>query len=109
MNVILLILGMFIEVVAAIMITLPIFAPLMAIAGINPIHMGVILTLNMMIGLMTPPVGFSLYMLSTVSGLPFNTVVKMVSKWWIPLFITLLLVTFVEPITMWLPRILGLA
>jgi tripartite ATP-independent transporter DctM subunit len=109
MNVILLILGMFIEVVAAIMITLPIFAPLMAIAGINPIHMGVILTLNMMIGLLTPPVGFSLYMLSTVSGLPFNTVVKMVSKWWIPLFITLLLVTYVEPITMWLPRLLGLA
>jgi len=109
MNVILLILGMFIEVVAAIMITLPIFGPLMAIAGINPIHMGVILTLNMMIGLLTPPVGFSLYMLSTVSGLPFNTIVKMVSKWWIPLVITLLLVTYVEPITMWLPRLLGLA
>jgi len=105
----LLILGMFIEVVAAIMITLPILTPLMAVAHISPIHMGVILTLNMMIGLLTPPVGFSLYMLSTTSGYPFNTVVKMVSKWWIPLFITLLLVTYFEPITMWLPRVLGLA
>lgn len=108
-NVFLLFLGMFIEVVAAIMITLPILTPLMAVAGINPIHMGVILTLNMMIGLLTPPVGFSLYMLSTTSGYPLNTVVKMVSKWWLPLLITLLLVTYVEPITMWLPRVLGLA
>jgi len=108
-NGLLLVLGMFIEVVAAIMITLPILTPLMAVAGISPIHMGVILTLNMMIGLLTPPVGFSLYMLSTTSGYPLNTIVKMVSKWWIPLFITLLLVTYFEPITMWLPRVLGLA
>ena len=56
-NLILLILGMFIEVVAAIMIMLPILTPLMAIANISPIHMGVILVLNMMIGLLTPPVG----------------------------------------------------
>ena len=58
-NLILLILGMFIEVVAAIMIMLPILTPLMVIANISPIHMGVILVLNMMIGLLTPPVGMS--------------------------------------------------
>lgn len=108
-NVFLLFLGMFVEVVAAIMITLPILSPLMIVAGISPIHMGVILTLNMMIGLLTPPVGFSIYMLSTVSGHPLNTVVRMVSKWWIPLMVSLLLVTYVEPITMFLPRVLGLA
>ena len=96
----LLFLGMFVEVVAAIMITLPIFAPLMAVAGIDPIHMGVILTLTMMIGLLTPPVGFSLYMLSTVTGHSLNAIVKMMTKWWIPLIITLLLVTYVEPVTM---------
>ena len=108
-NLLLLFLGMFVEVVAAIMITLPILTPLMAIAHINPIHMGVILTLNMMIGLLTPPVGFSLYMLSTISGHPFNKIIKMVAPWWIPLIITLLLVTYIEPITMLLPRLLGLA
>lgn len=107
-NILLLFLGMFVEVVAAIMITLPILTPLMAIAHIDPVHMGVILTLNMMIGLLTPPVGFSLYMLSTISGHPFNKIVKMVAPWWIPLMITLLLVTYIEPITMWLPRIVGL-
>jgi len=107
-NILLLFLGMFVEVVAAIMITLPILTPLMAIAHIDPVHMGVILTLNMMIGLLTPPVGFSLYMLSTISGHPFNKIVKMVAPWWIPLMLTLLLVTYIEPITMWLPRIVGL-
>ncbi len=108
-NVFLLFLGMFVEVVAAIMITLPIFTPLMAVARIDPVHLGVILTLNMMIGLLTPPVGFSLYMLSTTSGHPFNKIVKMMAPWWLPLIVTLLLVTYVEPVTMWLPRLLGLA
>jgi tripartite ATP-independent transporter DctM subunit len=107
-NLLLLFLGMFVEVVAAIMITLPLLTPLMVIANIDPIHMGVILTLNMMIGLLTPPVGFSLFMLSTISGHPFNKIVKMVAPWWIPLIITLALVTYIEPITMWLPRVLGI-
>lgn len=107
-NILLLFLGMFVEVVAAIMITLPILTPLMAIAHIDPVHMGVILTLNMMIGLLTPPVGFSLYMLSTISGHPFNKIVRIVAPWWIPLMLTLILVTYIEPITMWLPRLVGL-
>ncbi|WP_422479189.1 TRAP transporter large permease [Pleomorphochaeta sp. DL1XJH-081] len=108
-NMFLIVLGMFVEVVAAIMITLPILTPLMMIAGVHPIHMGIILTLNMMIGLLTPPVGFSLYMLSSSSGHPLNKVVRMVMPWWIPLFISLLIVTYVEPVAMWLPKILGFA
>lgn len=106
-NIILLIMGMFIEVVAAIMIMLPILTPLMTVAGINPIHMGVILVLNMMIGLLTPPVGMSLYMLSSASGHTFGEVTKMVLPWLIPLFIALLLVTYVEPIAMFLPQLFG--
>ena len=106
-NLILLVMGMFIEVVAAIMIMLPILTPLMAVAGINPIHMGVILVLNMMIGLLTPPVGMSLYMLSSASGRTFGQVTKMVLPWLIPLFIALILITYVEPITMFLPGLFG--
>lgn len=106
-NIILLILGMFIEVVAAIMIMLPILTPLMAVANISPIHMGVILVLNMMIGLLTPPVGMSLYMLSSASKRSFGDVVKMVSPWLIPLFIALLMITYIEPITMFLPGLFG--
>lgn len=106
-NIILLILGMFIEVVAAILIMLPILTPLMAVANINPIHMGVILVLNMMIGLLTPPVGMSLYMLSSVSKRSFGEVTKMVTPWLIPLFIALAMVTYIEPITMFLPGLFG--
>ncbi len=106
-NMILIVMGMFIEVVAAIMIMLPILTPLMAVAGINPIHMGVILVLNMMIGLLTPPVGMSLYMLSSASGRSFGEVTKMVLPWLVPLFLALALVTYVEPITMFLPGLFG--
>ena len=106
-NVILLVMGMFIEVVAAIMIMLPILTPLMAVANINPIHMGVILVLNMMIGLLTPPVGMSLYMLSSASKRSFGEVTKMVAPWLIQLFIALAMVTYIEPITMFLPGLLG--
>ncbi len=106
-NIILIVMGMFIEVVAAIMIMLPILTPLMAIANISPIHMGVILVLNMMIGLLTPPVGMSLYMLSSASKRSFGEVTKMVAPWLIPLFIALAMVTYIEPITMFLPGLFG--
>lgn len=106
-NLILVVMGMFIEVVAAIMIMLPILTPLMAVANISPIHMGVMLVLNMMIGLLTPPVGMSLYMLSSVSGHSFGKVTKMVLPWLVPLLVTLALVTYVEPITMFLPSLFG--
>lgn len=106
-NLILIVMGMFIEVVAAIMIMLPILTPLMAIANISPIHMGVILVLNMMIGLLTPPVGMSFYMLSSASKRSFGEVTKMVAPWLIPLFIALAMVTYIEPITMFLPGLFG--
>ncbi len=108
LNVLLLFLGMFVEVTAAIMITLPILTPLIAIAGINPVHMGIILVFNMMIGLLTPPVGFSLYMLTSVANRKFDDIVKMVTPWLIPLFIVLALITYFEPFVMGLPRLLGL-
>ena len=66
-----------------------------------------ILVLNMMIGLLTPPVGMSLYMLSSASKRSFGDVVKMVSPWLIPLFIALAMVTYIEPITMFLPGLFG--
>ncbi len=108
LNILLLFLGMFVEVTAAIMITLPVLTPLIAIAGIDPVHMGIILVFNMMIGLLTPPVGFSLYMLTSVANRKFEDVVKMIIPWLIPLFIVLALITYVEPFVLGLPRLCGL-
>lgn len=106
-NLLLLFLGMFIEVVAAIMITLPILMPIIEVIGMHPIHLGVIIVLNMMIGLLTPPVGMSLYMMSSISGISFGRVTKMVLPWLVPLLISLLIVTYCEPVVMWLPTALG--
>jgi tripartite ATP-independent transporter DctM subunit len=107
-NLILLFIGMFLEVIAAVMIMLPILMPIAETIGLHPIHLGVIVVLNLMIGLMTPPVGFSLFMLSSISGVSFGKTVKYCLPWTVPLIIVLLLVTYIEPLAMFLPRILGM-
>jgi tripartite ATP-independent transporter DctM subunit len=108
-NIILLILGMFLEVVSVIMLVLPVMQPIVAYLGIHPIHFGVIMVLNLMIGLLTPPVGFVLYILSSAADVSFNFVVKSVLPWLVPLFIAQLLITYIPEIVMFLPRILGFA
>lgn len=106
-NIILLVLGMFLEVISAIMLVLPIISPIVLALGIHPLHLGVIMVLNLMIGLMTPPVGFVLYILSSAAKVPVNKVIIYVSPWLIPLIISLLLITFIPELVLFLPRILG--
>ncbi len=108
-NLILFVMGMFLEVISAIMLFLPILQPIVAVLGIHPIHLGVVMVLNLMIGLLTPPVGFVLYMLSIVSKVPVQQVIKYVIPWIIPLVITLFLITFIPDLVMFLPRLLGFA
>jgi len=108
-NLILFVMGMFLEVISAIMLFLPILQPIVAVLGIHPIHLGVVMVLNLMIGLLTPPVGFVLYMLSIVSKVPVQQVIKYVFPWIIPLIISLFLITFIPDLVMFLPRLLGFA
>ena len=107
LNLVLFFLGMFIDTTAAILIVLPIFAPIAASLGINEIHLGVMIVFNLMIGLLTPPVGFSLHILSTVTGHKVGKIAKMVTPWLIPLIISLILITFIPAITLAIPRWLG--
>jgi tripartite ATP-independent transporter DctM subunit len=108
-NLILFIMGMFLEVVSALMLFLPILTPIVAVLGIHPIHLGVIMVLNLMIGLLTPPVGFVLYMLAIVGKLPVQKIIKYVMPWIIPLVIVLFLITYIPDIVMFLPRVMGFA
>jgi tripartite ATP-independent transporter DctM subunit len=108
-NLILFVMGMFLEVISAIMLFLPILQPIVAVLGIHPIHLGVVMVLNLMIGLLTPPVGFVLYMLSIVSKTPVQQVIRYVIPWIIPLVISLFLITFIPDLVMFLPRLLGFA
>jgi tripartite ATP-independent transporter DctM subunit len=108
-NALLLFLGMFLEVISVIMLVLPILQPLVKLLGIDPIHLGVVMVLNLMIGLLTPPVGFVLYVLSSISNQSFGFVVRAVLPWIIPLVVALLLITLIPELVLFLPRLMGFA
>lgn len=105
-NLILLIVGCFMETVAAVTIMVPVLLPVAVELGIDPVHFGVIMVLNLMIGLLTPPVGMVLYVLARVANIRFERAVVGTAPFIIPLAIVLLLITFVPEIVMWLPTLL---
>ncbi|WP_376095903.1 TRAP transporter large permease [Roseomonas sp. CCTCC AB2023176] len=105
-NILLLIVGCFLETIAAITILTPVLMPLMIQIGVDPVHFGLIMVLNLMIGLLTPPVGMVLYILARVSGLTFEETTKACSPFLIPLFVCLALVTFWPQMVLWLPTLM---
>ena len=103
---IVLVVGCFMETIAAITILTPVLLPVAMQFGIDPVHFGIILILNLMIGLLTPPVGMVLYVLAKVSDAPFERCVIATAPFLIPLVTVLLLLTFISAISMWLPTLL---
>jgi len=102
-NIFLLIVGFFMESLAAINILTPILMPLAIKVGIDPVHFGVMMILNLMIGLITPPVGMVLYATQRVAGIPFEKLQQAVMVFFIPLLLVLLFITVFPPLTTWLP------
>ena len=105
-NLILLVVGCFMETVAAITIMTPVLLPIAVQMGVDPVHFGVIMVLNLMIGLLTPPIGMVLYVLARVSGIPFERCVSATAPFLVPLFVVLGLITFIPALTMWLPTLI---
>ena len=105
-NLILLLVGCFMETVAAITIMVPVLLPIAVTLGIDPVHFGVIMVLNLMLGLLTPPVGMVLYVLARVAKIRFEDCVVGTAPFLVPLVLVLLLVTFVPAVTMWLPTLI---
>jgi tripartite ATP-independent transporter DctM subunit len=103
-NVFLLVVGFFMESLAAINILTPILMPIALKVGIDPVHFGVMVVLNLMIGLITPPVGMVLYATQRVAGIPFERLQKAVLIFFIPLLLALLCITLFPPLTVWLPN-----
>lgn len=106
MTLLVLILGCFMETIAAITILVPVLLPVAVSIGIDPVHFGIIMILNLMLGLLTPPVGMVLYVLAKVSNTSFERCVVATAPFLIPLVSVLLLLTFVPSITMWLPNLI---
>ena len=107
MNIMFLILGCFMEGTAAMIMTVPIFLPIAEAYGVNPIMFGAIVVLNLMIGLITPPVGLCLYVACGISNISLERISKAVIPFLIAEIIVLLIVTYCPPVTLWLPRIAG--
>jgi tripartite ATP-independent transporter DctM subunit len=104
-NVFLLIVGCFMETIAAITILVPVLLPLMDRIGVDPVHFGLIMVLNLMIGLLTPPVGMVLYILARVSGISFERTTRACLPFLVPLLVSLALVTYWPGMVMFLPNL----
>ncbi|MHC5224636.1 C4-dicarboxylate TRAP transporter large permease protein DctM [Ignatzschineria sp. LJL83] len=107
-NIVLLVAGSFMEPSAVILILAPIFFPIAMELGIDPIHLGIIMIVNMEIGLITPPVGLNLFVSSAVTGMPITSTIKAVLPWLTILLIFLLLITYIPMISLGLPKFLGM-
>jgi TRAP-type C4-dicarboxylate transport system permease large subunit len=107
-NLLMLFVGCFLDTIAAITILVPILLPIVLKLGIDPIHFGLIMTLNLMIGLLHPPLGMVLFVLSRVANLSVERTTMAILPWLVPLFAALIAITFIPEITLWLPRYMGM-
>ena len=107
-NILLLIVGCFLEPIASISILVPVLMPVILKVGIDPVHFGVMMTLNLMVGLLHPPLGMVLFVLARISRLSVERTTMAILPWLIPLLGSLIAITFIPELTLWLPRVFGL-
>ena len=107
-NVLLLIVGTFMETNAAIIILTPILLPIVTMLGVNPIHFGIIVVMNLSIGFITPPLGANLFMACQVGEISFDDLVKKIWPWILVMLVLLMLITYIPGISLCLPKALGM-
>ena len=108
-NVLLLVVGCFLETIASISILVPVLMPVLVKVGIDPVHFGVVMTLNLMIGLLHPPLGMVLFVLARVAKLSVERTTMAILPWLVPLLLALVAITYIPELTLWLPKYMGLA
>ena len=106
-NILLLIIGCVLEPTSAILILVPVLLPVAEVFGLSPVHFGIMIIFNLLIGLLTPPVGLVLFVLSSVTKYPVTTVIKGTLPFFIPMLATLVLISVVPFLSLWLPSLLG--
>ena len=107
-NLLILFVGCFIDTIAAITILVPILLPIVLKLGIDPVQFGLIVTVNLMIGLMTPPLGMVLFVLARISRLSVERATMAILPWLVPLVVGLVAITYIPALTLWLPQQIGL-
>jgi TRAP-type C4-dicarboxylate transport system permease large subunit len=104
-NGLLIVLGMFIDTAGILLIAAPILAPAIVKLGIDPVHFGVVFVVNLMIGLITPPVGMALFIAANVAKRPFMVVARTTAPFLVPLIVVLLLLTYFPQISLYIPNL----
>jgi TRAP-type C4-dicarboxylate transport system permease large subunit len=104
--VLLLLLGCFLEPIPLMILTVPIILPVMTALGVDPVHFGIIMSLNMTIGIVHPPVGIGLYVMTNVAKVSYEELVMATLPFLVPLIGCLLLFTFAPALTLWLPGLI---
>jgi len=103
-NLLMLFVGCFLEPTAAITILVPILLPIATQLGVDPIHFGLVMVLNLMIGLLHPPMGMVLFVLARVAGLSFERTTIAILPWLVPLLLSLVVITYMPRLVLWLPK-----
>jgi tripartite ATP-independent transporter DctM subunit len=106
-NVMLLVLGCLMDMAPLILICTPILLPIIQKLGVDPVHFGIIMIVNLGIGLLTPPVGSVLFVGCAIGKVTIEQVTRSIWPFYVVMFVVLLLVTYVPGITMWLPKLAG--
>jgi tripartite ATP-independent transporter DctM subunit len=107
-NLLMLFVGCFLEPTAAITILVPLLLPIATQLGVDPVHFGLVMVLNLMIGLLHPPMGMVLFVLARVAKLSVERTTMAILPWLFPLLGSLIVLTYVPQIVLWLPRTMGL-
>ncbi len=107
-NALMLVVGCFLEPTAAITILVPLLLPIARALGVDPVHFGLVMVLNLMIGLLHPPMGMVLFVLARVAKLSVERTTMAILPWLVPLLVSLLVLTYVPALSLWLPRLRGM-
>ena len=107
-NLLMLFVGCFLEPTAAITILVPIQLPIARQLGVDPVHFGLVMVLNLMIGLLHPPMGMVLFVLARVAKLSVERTTVAILPWLVPLLVSLIILTYVPAVGLWLPRLMGM-
>lgn len=106
-NLIFFVAGMFLDSTTATLLLVPIIAPPLVLAGVDPVQLGIVAIFNLMIGLLTPPMGLSLFLVSDIAQVSVRRLLRALLPFYIPLFSTLVILTFAKDFTLWLPRLIA--
>ncbi|WP_353476190.1 TRAP transporter large permease (plasmid) [Salipiger sp. H15] len=105
-NLIFFIAGMFLDSTTATLLVVPVIAPPMVMAGIDPVHLGIVVIFNLMLGLLTPPMGLSLFLVSSIAKVTLRQLLKALLPFYVPLLLTLAIITFADGLVLALPKLL---